>query len=100
VLISLPLRYDSKVSTIEETRDLTKMTMDELHGTLTTYEMRTYTKNRQPNRETTFKATEKIRNKEHRVEERPGDESNEEEAYFVRRLKRGTKEYKGKLPFK
>jgi hypothetical protein len=41
VLRSLPLRYDAKVSAIEESRDLTKMTMDELHGTLTTYEMRT-----------------------------------------------------------
>jgi hypothetical protein len=44
LLRSLPLRYDAKVSTIEETRDLTKMTMDELHGILTTYEMRTDTK--------------------------------------------------------
>ena len=41
VLRSLPLRYDAKVSAIEESRDLTKMAMDELHGTLTTYEMRT-----------------------------------------------------------
>jgi hypothetical protein len=100
VLRSLPLRYDAKVSTIEETRDLTKMTMDELHGTLTTYEMRTDTENEQPNREATFKATKKTRNKEHRVEERPGDESDEEEAHFVRKLKRGTDKYKGKLPFK
>ena len=41
VLRSLPLRYDAKVSSIEEYRDLTKITMDEVHGTLTTYEMRT-----------------------------------------------------------
>ena len=34
VLRSLLLKYDAKVSAIEETRDLTKMTMDELHGTL------------------------------------------------------------------
>jgi hypothetical protein len=44
-LISLPLRYDANVSTIEETRDLTKMTMDELHGILVAYEMRTYIEN-------------------------------------------------------
>jgi hypothetical protein len=43
VLRSLPLRYDAKVSSIEETRDLRKMTMDELHGILATYEMITYT---------------------------------------------------------
>jgi hypothetical protein len=30
VLISLLLKYDAKVSSIEETRDLTKMTMDVL----------------------------------------------------------------------
>ena len=42
VLRSLPVRYDAKVSTIEESRDLTKLTMDELHGILTVYEMRTY----------------------------------------------------------
>jgi hypothetical protein len=43
VLRSLPLRYDAKVSTIEENRYLTKMTMDELHGSLIAYEMRTGT---------------------------------------------------------
>jgi hypothetical protein len=68
VLRSLPLRYDAKVSTIEETRDLTKMTMDELHGTLTTYEMRTDTENGQPNREATFKSHEE--NKEQRTQGR------------------------------
>jgi hypothetical protein len=41
VLRSLILKYDAKVSAIEETRDLTKMTMDESHGYLITYEMRT-----------------------------------------------------------
>jgi hypothetical protein len=41
VLRSLILKYDAKVSATEETRDLTKMTMDELHGSLIVYEMRT-----------------------------------------------------------
>ena len=43
VLRSLLLKYDAKVSAIEETRDLTKMTMDELHVSLVAYEMRTGT---------------------------------------------------------
>jgi hypothetical protein len=43
LLRSLPLKYDAKVFAIEETRDLTKMTMDELHGSLIAYEMRTRT---------------------------------------------------------
>ncbi|KAH9304874.1 hypothetical protein KI387_009278, partial [Taxus chinensis] len=40
VLRSLTPRFDSKVSTIEEAKDLTLLTMDDLHGTLTAYEMR------------------------------------------------------------
>ena len=39
VLRSLPLKYDAKVAAIEESRDLTKLTMDELHGIFTAYEM-------------------------------------------------------------
>ena len=37
---SLPTRFDSKISAIEERSDLDTMTMDELHGTLTAFEMR------------------------------------------------------------
>ena len=35
------MRFDSKISTIEERSDMYTMTVDELHGILTTYEMRT-----------------------------------------------------------
>lgn len=92
VLRSLPLRYDANVSAIEESRDLTKLTTNELHGILTAYEMRIDTKNKQPTtREATFKASKKTRNKGHKEEERLGDEWDEkEEANFVRKLKRGT----------
>jgi hypothetical protein len=100
VLRSLLLRYYAKVSAIEETKDLTKMTMDELHGALIAYEMRKDTENEQPNREASFKSTKKIRNKEHMVEERPANELDEVEAYFIWRLKRGNGKYKGTLPFK
>ena len=48
VLRSLPLRYDAKVSYIEESRDLTKLTMDELHGILKVYDMRIDIENEQP----------------------------------------------------
>ena len=43
VLRSLLLKYDAKLSAIAETGDLTKITMDELHGSLIAYEMRTST---------------------------------------------------------
>ena len=41
VLRKLPMRYDPKVSTLEERDDLKNVTMDELHGIFTAYEMRT-----------------------------------------------------------
>ena len=41
VLRTLPMKYDSKVSTVEERDDLDLMTVDELHGIFTAYEMRT-----------------------------------------------------------
>ena len=41
ILRSLPMRFDSKISAIEERSDLDTMTVDELHGTLIAYEMRT-----------------------------------------------------------
>ena len=39
VLISLPMRFNPKISTLEERSDLNSM--DELHGIFTTYGMRT-----------------------------------------------------------
>ena len=99
---SLPLRYDAKDYAIEESRDLTKLTMDELQGILSSYEMRANIENEQPTtREATFKASKKTRNKGHKEEEISDDECDEkEEAKFVRKIKRGTGKYKGKLPFK
>ena len=38
---NLPMRYNPKVSTLEERDDLKNMTMDELHEIITAYEMRT-----------------------------------------------------------
>jgi hypothetical protein len=69
VLRSLLLKYDAKVSAIEETRDLTKMTMDELHGSLIEYEMRTGTKSDQPNNEASFKAIKKTKYKDNDLDE-------------------------------
>jgi hypothetical protein len=39
-LRSLPMRFDSKISALEERTYLSTITMDELHGTLKTYGMR------------------------------------------------------------
>ena len=40
ILRSLPMRFDSKILAIEERTNMDTMTVDELHGSLTAYEMR------------------------------------------------------------
>ncbi|GAA0159204.1 hypothetical protein LIER_38817 [Lithospermum erythrorhizon] len=40
ILKTLPKKLESKVTSIEEVEDLTKMKIDELIGPLTTYEMK------------------------------------------------------------
>jgi hypothetical protein len=40
LLRSLPMRFDPKISTLEERADIDSISMDELHGIFTTYEMR------------------------------------------------------------
>jgi hypothetical protein len=92
VLRSLLLKYDAKVYSIEETRDLTKMTMDELYGFLIAYEMRTGTEIYQPNNEAAFKSIKKKKDKD--------SDLDEEIKNFVRMFQKGTRRYKGKSPLK
>ncbi|KAJ8642886.1 hypothetical protein MRB53_004634 [Persea americana] len=71
VLRSLQPRFDSKVSVIEEAKDLNAFSMDELHGSLTAYEMRI------------------------------GKTSSSDREVAFKKLKEGSNgKYKGKLPFK
>jgi hypothetical protein len=102
MLRSLPSRFNPKISSIEEMKDLDNLTMDELHGILTAYEMRIEKdKQEKPTRkEATFKASKKTKTKEYKTYDNSDSELDEEEANFVRNLKRGTGKYKGKLPFK
>lgn len=76
------------------------MTMEELHNTLTTYEMRIDTKEGKSTREASFKAIRKIRKKELRVEGTLEEDLNVEETDFIEKLKMGTTKHKVKLPFK
>jgi hypothetical protein len=50
------MRYDANISTLEDRPDLDNLTVDELHGILTTYEMR-IGKEKPAKGETTFKAS-------------------------------------------
>ena len=96
------MRFDSKIFAIEERSNLNTMTMDELHGTLTAYEMRIEQEDL-AGKEATFKVTNKRRTikQKPKIEYNSDDDSdNEEEANFVRKSKRGTCRYKGKLPLK
>jgi hypothetical protein len=86
ILRSLPDRFNPKVSAIEEINDL--KTFDQLLGTLTAYEMRII-KDKPTSREASFKA-----------DKNEDSEPDEIEAKFVKRLKKGSGKYKGKMPFK
>ena len=66
--------------------------MDELHGFLIAYEMRTGTESDQPNNEAAFKAIKKTKNKDNYLDE--------EIKKFVRRFQKGSGRYKGKSPLK
>jgi uncharacterized coiled-coil protein SlyX len=96
VLRSLPMRFDPKISSLEERVDLATLTMDELHGILTAYEMR-IEKDNSVMKEETFKASKKTKKKNKKNPKSDcscSDDSEEDEEMenFVRKLKRGTKQ--------
>ena len=88
ILRYFPDRFNPKVSAIEEITDFKTLSIDQLLGTLTAYEMR-ISKDKPTTREASFKA-----------ENHTDSEMEEIEAKFVRRLKTELGKYKGKLPFK
>jgi uncharacterized lipoprotein YehR (DUF1307 family) len=88
ILRSLLDRFDPKVSAIEELNDLKTLSIDQLLGTLTSYEMR-ISKYKSTTREASFKA-----------DKNEDSEADEIEAKFVRRLKKGSGKYQGNFPFK
>jgi hypothetical protein len=102
VLRSLPMRFNPKISTLEERSDLNSISMDELHGIFTTYEMRTEQENPYV-KEAAFKASKRSKKKKKEQEEYSSNsdvsEDDEEVANFVKRLNKGTNDrYRGKLP--
>ena len=83
------MKYDSKVSSLEERDDLKLMTIDELHGIFTSFEMRTW-QNGSSKKESSFKA----------LSENQFVNLDDEEALFIKKLEKDTGKYKGKLPLK
>jgi hypothetical protein len=68
VLRSLRMRFNSKISTLEERSYINSISMDELHGIFTTYEMRTEQENPDV-KETTFKESKRSNQKKMEQEE-------------------------------
>jgi hypothetical protein len=102
VLRSLPMRFNPKISTLEERSDLNSISMDELHGIFTAYEMRTEQENPYV-KEAAFKASKRSKQKKKEQEEYSSNndvsKDDEEVANFVKRLNKGTNSrYRGKLP--
>jgi hypothetical protein len=88
ILRSLLDRFNPKVSAIEELNDIKALDFDKLLGMLTAYEMRIVT-DKPTSSEPSFKAD---KNEDSKLDEI--------EAKFVKRLKKGSGKYQGKMPFK
>lgn len=84
VLRSLPSRYNAKIFAIEEARDLKILTIDNLHGILTPYEMRIVDEET-TKREIVFKATRK--EKEESLES--DSDVNEQLSELVKKVRKG-----------
>jgi len=93
VLRSLSSKFESKVLDREEKQNLQSITMSQLHGILTAFEMRKAGPSDM--RESTFKASRKGE-----YNESGHMSKGEEESNFVKNLQWGSGIFKGKLPFK
>jgi hypothetical protein len=100
---TLPMRFDPKISTLEERAVLNSISMGKLHGIFTAYEMRIEQENSDI-KEVTFKASNRSKKKGKKKEKEHSSnsdvlEDDEEASNFVRRLNKGTNDrYRGKLP--
>jgi hypothetical protein len=102
ILRSLPMRFNPKISALEERSDMNSISMDKLHGVFTTYEMRTEQENPDV-KEAIFKASKRSKKNKKEQEEysssSDASEDNEEVVNFIKRLNKGTNgRYRGNLP--
>jgi hypothetical protein len=95
-LRSLTAKFESKVSALEEKQDLQNLTVVQLHGILTAYEMRRGGPSEV--KEAVFRTSTK--GMDVQITEGSGYISEEDEINFVRKLQTGTGRFRGKLPFK
>jgi hypothetical protein len=104
ILRYLLMRFDPKISTLEEREYLGMLSMDELHGIFTTYKMRTKQedsfKKEAAFKESKYTKKKKISNSKLSCSCSDDSNENEEIANFVKKLKRRTDKYKGIIPLK
>jgi hypothetical protein len=93
------MRYDAKISRIEDRSNLNTLIVDQLHGIFTAYEMRTGN-DKSGKDETTFKSSKTKMRQEKETNDKLSDISYVQETNFIKKLKKGFGKYKGKLPFK
>jgi hypothetical protein len=103
VLRYLPMIFDPKILALEERVDIDSISMDELYGIFTAYEIRIEQENTDI-KEAVFKESKRSNQKGKQKEKEHGNNSDiseydEEVANFVIRLNKGTNDtYRGKLP--
>jgi hypothetical protein len=95
ILRSLTMRYDAKIFSIEYRFELDTLTIDQLHGIFTAYEMRRGN-DKSSTKETTFKASKVSQEKN--TKDDLSDISDEETTNFIKKLKKGAGKYKLKIP--
>ena len=88
VLRTLPKAYNPKVSSLEDRENLEELTMEELYGILTTYELRLGI-DKSSKEEEAFKVTKKTKNLKQTSQENHHEESDVEEANFIENLQKG-----------
>ncbi len=92
------MTFNAKVIVIEEMDNIKYLNMDQLLGTLTSYEMRVGIEKSEP-KEAMLKVSRK--GKEHKDhQDCPNCDSDQELTQLARTLKCGLGKYKGKFPFK
>jgi hypothetical protein len=96
ILRSLTAKFESKVSALEEKKDLQNLTVVQLHGILTSYEMRRGGPSEF--KEAVFRTSTK--GMDVQITEGSGYISEEDEINFVRKLQTRTGRFRGKIPFK
>jgi hypothetical protein len=101
ILRYLPMRFNLNISALEERSYLDSISMDELHGIFTAYEMRTEQDNPVV-KEETFEASKISKQKKKEQEEystsSDTSEDDEEVANFIKRQNKGNNgRYRGKL---